>query len=750
MDAYHLYVPFYAYTSANLSSLHIPLWNPYQMCGVPYLGVLQGAVFYPPVLLFAILPPAKAYSVYWMMHAVLGGFFLMLFSRHLKLSWLASLAGAITFMFCSNTATKFFGPAFLANSIYLPLMFMFTLKIFETGRFKWAVALTVVVALPLFAGWIQALVYCLYALGVFVVAIVIRALATKSDDTVFIRRGLALLAFSGALFFLLSAVQTLPALEMSMMATRSLEGLSEEMVTINNTAMYSADRLLFDSVNSKGGLLPFYSYMGALPFLLSIVALWHKRLRFIALFLCGLAVCALILSMGPQTPLYSAWLHLPMSGMFRAPFRFLFLYAFSVSILCAIGIDYSMQRLESWRGGAKGPVMFGLLAMAAASCLLVLPWLDSVSDPSWLVKTMSAASQWPLYLLAFALLLLILTTFKLGRATKYLLGVGCIALILVDLFRVNHNLFYLPEKNPEIYEKHASVVEELKARTARDHARVFVAADMLDFSYCIKLGQLTGISLVNDYENMNTSRYNRYCTFMLGKNDRRSREFFWGWFNLDEPLVHPKLLNYMSAKYLWVSKRYLAQNKETISENFSEITRSSSLIYADDLNMLFLNPKALPRVYVVGRSLVVEEEEEVLKLLASDAFSPTMEVILSDGPQRGNADSILAASRSTAVINSVEPEMITITAEMEDDGFLVLTDQDYPGWEASVDGVKVDIYRANYLFRCIALPAGRHEVVFRYRPMSFRLGAMLSLAGLLALVGGAGIPAIRKLRSKEG
>ena len=352
--------------------------------------------------------------------------------------------------------------------------------------------------------------------------------------------------------------------------------------------------------------------------------------------------------------------------------------------------------------------------------------------------------------MAFFLLLLLLTTLKLGRSKRYILGAGCIGLILADLFRANHNLFYLPEKNPEIYEKHASVIEELKARTERDHSRVFIAADLTDFSYCLKLGQLTGISLVNDYENMNTSRYNRYCTFMLGKDDRRSREFFWGWFNLDERLVHPKLLNYMSARYIWISRSYLGQDKESISENFSEITRSCSLIYTDDLNMLFLNPEALPRVYIVGKSLVVGEEEEVLRLLASDNFSPTEEVILSDGPQRGTVDSILAAGRSTAVINSAEPEAIAITAEMEDDGFLVLTDQFYPGWEASVDGAKVDIHRANYLFRCIAVPAGRHEIIFRYRPMSFRFGAALSLAGLLAMVGAVGIPVIRKLRKPGG
>jgi len=66
----------------------------------------------------------------------------------------------------------------------------------------------------------------------------------------------------------------------------------------------------------------------------------------------------------------------------------------------------------------------------------------------------------------------------------------------------------------------------------------------------------------------------------------------------------------------------------------------------------------------------------------------------------------------------------------------VLTDAYYPGWRALVDGLETPIYRADLLFRAVYLPAGQHRVEFIYDPLSFKLGAAISLAALLGLVGG--------------
>jgi hypothetical protein len=63
--------------------------------------------------------------------------------------------------------------------------------------------------------------------------------------------------------------------------------------------------------------------------------------------------------------------------------------------------------------------------------------------------------------------------------------------------------------------------------------------------------------------------------------------------------------------------------------------------------------------------------------------------------------------------------------------FLVLNDSYSPGWKALVDGKKTKIYRADYTFRAIPLNAGTHRVEFVYDPLSFKLGAAVTLLGII-------------------
>jgi uncharacterized membrane protein YfhO len=67
--------------------------------------------------------------------------------------------------------------------------------------------------------------------------------------------------------------------------------------------------------------------------------------------------------------------------------------------------------------------------------------------------------------------------------------------------------------------------------------------------------------------------------------------------------------------------------------------------------------------------------------------------------------------------------------------FLILNDTYFPGWKAFVDGKKTKIYRANYNFRAVPLSAGTHRVEFIYDPMSFKLGAGVTLLGILGCIG---------------
>jgi hypothetical protein len=84
------------------------------------------------------------------------------------------------------------------------------------------------------------------------------------------------------------------------------------------------------------------------------------------------------------------------------------------------------------------------------------------------------------------------------------------------------------------------------------------------------------------------------------------------------------------------------------------------------------------------------------------------------------------------------PEVVNLTVETPRATYLVLADAWYPHWQALVNGQPSPVYRANVMFRAVAVPAGRSEVVFQFQPTLWQqalwLGAAAWAAGLGLLV----------------
>jgi uncharacterized membrane protein YfhO len=87
---------------------------------------------------------------------------------------------------------------------------------------------------------------------------------------------------------------------------------------------------------------------------------------------------------------------------------------------------------------------------------------------------------------------------------------------------------------------------------------------------------------------------------------------------------------------------------------------------------------------------------------------------------------------SPVEILSYEAERVEILANVNSPGYLVLTDTDYPGWVAQVDGNPVPILRADLYFRAVPLDTGHHRITFLYQPSSVRLGLGSGLAAWAA------------------
>ena len=88
-----------------------------------------------------------------------------------------------------------------------------------------------------------------------------------------------------------------------------------------------------------------------------------------------------------------------------------------------------------------------------------------------------------------------------------------------------------------------------------------------------------------------------------------------------------------------------------------------------------------------------------------------------------------------------------IETDHPEDGLLVLSDNYYPGWLASVDGLPTVVFRANHTMRGVKVPAGHHMVLFAFIPATFFLSLYISLAAA-ALTLAALIPAVIK-RGRE-
>jgi uncharacterized membrane protein YfhO len=80
------------------------------------------------------------------------------------------------------------------------------------------------------------------------------------------------------------------------------------------------------------------------------------------------------------------------------------------------------------------------------------------------------------------------------------------------------------------------------------------------------------------------------------------------------------------------------------------------------------------------------------------------------------------------------PATVTVNVEMACTGLLIVSDNDYPGWHATVDGKPSAIWRVNTVIRGAVVDRGRHQMVMKYRPGSVYFGLFCLILGLAGAV----------------
>jgi membrane protein YfhO len=140
----------------------------------------------------------------------------------------------------------------------------------------------------------------------------------------------------------------------------------------------------------------------------------------------------------------------------------------------------------------------------------------------------------------------------------------------------------------------------------------------------------------------------------------------------------------------------------------------------------------LPRAWLVGEVKAVGAEE-ALKTITGESngdFDPRrtalIEADVKSAPLLSQLSGGEVSPGAVAKISSYEPNRLKIDTESEHPSFLVVSEVDYPGWKAQIDGAETPIYQTDYLLRGVALPAGKHTVVMEYKAPAFWKGVYVS------------------------
>jgi len=229
-DNLGMYFPMLEYAASSLRAGHLPLWNPYQLAGIPFLATHPPEVFYPLNLPYLFLSTDRAMHLGAVGHVLLAGWMAALYARlALGVSRTASLAAGITFMVSSHVLWAFAAQNQLYSFPWIPLLFLGVDRAIRTPAPVWSLAIAGGISLPLLAGFPQMFSFEAYALLPY--ALACAAAAWRGPGALRqTRASLIWLAAGGLLGLLLAAPQVLPSLEMSLLSIRPPGGLSPSQI----------------------------------------------------------------------------------------------------------------------------------------------------------------------------------------------------------------------------------------------------------------------------------------------------------------------------------------------------------------------------------------------------------------------------------------------------------------------------------------------------------------------------------------
>jgi hypothetical protein len=675
----------------------VRFWNPYAYEGVP---LALPPIGYPLDLLQLLRPEAAFFSLLLALHVPLAAVALFALARQLGASPLAALGGGLLFGlggFALSTVNLYV----YAQALPWVAIVVLALRRAASGERRDVALAALASAMLLTTTAVE------FALQAFAIGIVLAPHATAP-------RAWGRLATSLALGCGLAAFVLLPASALVAGTARGA-GFPTDVVLAHSVHPVAlgqvlvaglfgdvarlADRFWGERFFPRG--FPYFLslYVGATALALVVTGALEQRRptrRLLALALAGLVAClGLWAGLAPLVDLLG-----PLRVV-RFPSKAFLTVHLSVALLAALGLDtLSRGELRGLRRFAWTALCLGLVTLAGPVLALAVPSLARFLLAGFFPPDL----PWPLRFTyardiatdaavggAVALLAAALAALALRGRIRPALATTAVALLLgADLLRAGAGLN--PTVRPDFL-RPSTEARHLAARLREEGGRLFP----FDPSY--------------------SPAYYRARAALAGRHE------LWSFALLEDTFAPDTNLESRVPTALTPDRTMLVPVERVLAPGDASPRALAAIV--DRLRAAGVNhvlaPEPLESPALWDHQVVVVPRLAPLSLhlYRLDGARPRVELVADDQ----------AAGRPLSLER--RGDMVTIRVDASRAGRLVFREASAPGWSASVDGRTTALERVESDHRAVAVPAGRHQVVFRYRPPRLAAGVLVSILSLL-------------------
>ncbi|MGD0744234.1 MAG: YfhO family protein [Verrucomicrobiota bacterium] len=708
---------FFAYPLAHFQQEcfqhgQLPLWNPYNNCGVPFLAQWNTMPLYPPSLIYLLLPLTWSLSFFCLLHLWFAGLGMYFLARRWTGNHFAAAFAGVAFSFNGLTLNLLMWPSHVATLSWMPWVVLAVEFAWREGGQKLILA-ALVGAMQMLAGGPEIILLTWLLL----LALWIQQFVKGESPRAAMLRRLSLVVL---LVMALTAAQLLPFLDLSAHSQRGV-GYADARWSMPGWGWVNfLVPMVFGRAWTEGVFFQYGQswtssyYLGIGTLWLALLALWTVRERRVWL-LGGATVLALFLAFGENTFVYPALRRIiPQLSFVTYPVKYVTLVAFLMPLLAA----FALARLQNLERGDASPlfkaptrqrtpkfsnsvIFVGIILLTLLAGILFWAWRFPFPTDDIHATLLNGLAR-AFFLLVTGGLLLLLTR-GAGQGWRRLAPLLLIVVAWLDVF--THEPSQNPTVPPSVYELNLARADlkmdplpalgGSRAMVSPMAAIQFIRSASSDpkrnylakrAGYCANVNLLDGVPKVDGFFSLTPRESDDVLSL------------FYATTNAD----FPRLEDFMGVSQITAP---------------GEIFRWQS------------RPNFLP-LATAGQKPVFLDAAATLRALTQPDFDGSKVVFL---PPEAEAFVTVTNQTAARVLKShFGIQSADIEVEADAPSLVVVAQTWYHNWRAEVDGKPVRLLRANDAFQSVEIPEGRHRVQLFYRDRAFDTGAVISLLALLA------------------